>query len=141
MPNLSVAFVGLATLAPIFVTKRRSPQRAALAILALVTACAAPPPTAPTAGSTTTAPPVALTAPPKTTAAAPATGVATSVAQPGLATPAAPGALDTLSADQRNAFAAARLLLVEGDFATAADKFQQLSASNLPAVAQTEVRF
>src|SRR5713226_3236274 len=120
MPNLNVRFVGLATLAPISVTKRQ----AALAILALLTGCASPPPTTPTPGSA----PLAVTAPPAsgaaeaTTAAAPASTVASSTAVPSAATPAASGALDTFSADQRTAFAEARLLLVEGDFASAADK-------------------
>src|SRR5712692_4443209 len=143
MPNLSVAFVGLATLAPIFVTKRRlrlrstpvaaaiipfpeggvvsprlgRPRRAALAILALLTACASPPPT-PGAVSTPSATSVAVTALPATAAApastsSPSGGVATSGGVPSAATPAA---VDTLSPDQRSALADARLLLVEGDF-------------------------
>src|SRR5438445_12929875 len=123
MPNLRVAFVGLATLAPIFVTKQRRPQRAALAMLALLTACASPTPPAPNPA------PVTLTTPPPTSAATPASAISTpggapsSVAQPGVATPGAPGALDALSAEQRAAFAEARLSLVEGDFKSATDKF------------------
>jgi len=57
------------------------------------------------------------------------------------ATPAAGGGLDALSAEQRAAFAEARLLLVEGDFQSSIDRFQLLAKSSLPTAVQGEIRF
>src|SRR5260221_12771495 len=153
MPNLSVAFCGLATLALNFVTKRHLRLRstpvprvrpAVLLVLALLMACAAPPPSPP--NPTPVAAPAAAT-PPPTAAAAPADAISTSGGVPSAggvssaATPAVGDGLEAPSADQRNAFAEARLLLVEGDFASAIDKLQLLAQSALPKAAQAEVRF
>src|ERR1700736_2276460 len=97
-------------------------RRAALAGLALLTACAAPQPAAPTLTPVPAAA-VPTRAVPTVLSVTPPPGSAPTV----LATPASPGALDGLTAEQRTAFADARLREVEGDFAAAADKFRALS--------------
>jgi soluble lytic murein transglycosylase len=134
MPNFSVAFVSLATLARISVTKRRSGLRqGALALLALLTACSSPLPPEPTHSAT---PASTGTAPESTTAPPRRALAATPAAQPAVAS-----LLNGLSAEQRAAFAEARLLVVEGNFSIAADKWRALSSTGLPAAVAPEVRF
>ncbi|MGI9148811.1 MAG: tetratricopeptide repeat protein [Chloroflexota bacterium] len=49
--------------------------------------------------------------------------------------------LDDLNSGQRSAFARARLLVVEGDFARAADEWAAIRGATLPAAAASEARF
>src|SRR5919199_1201362 len=120
-------FVGSGTAAPNFVTKL-----SLLLLLGLV-ACSGPAPTAPTPQavvtpvppSTPTSIPVASTALPAATSPAPAATLAPTI-------PAG------LTARDRSVFVEARLLLAEGDYATAADRWRSLL--KIPAAA-AEARF
>lgn len=108
-------------------------KHVALAALALLTACTSPLPAAPTKDSPAAPAPVTNPAHPEPTAPA--------AVAPDLAPTAAPAVLDALSADQRAAFGQARLMLLEGDYSTSADKWRALAGSALPPAAMSEVRF
>src|SRR5919202_6355568 len=115
MPHYGHRFVGFETVAPSFVTKL-----SLLLLLGLV-ACSGPAPAAPTPQAVVTpVPPRAPTAIPVASTALPA---ATSPAPAATLAPTIPAGL---SGQDRSVFVEARLLLVEGDYATAADRWRSL---------------